>query len=338
MRFALTPGLVFVAAVALTVASGTALAQESGGGLDAPSTPVPPPPTAPSGADYPSASGTMTTGTIPEPPTDGEVTQSGTRYPGGVRPGAERGYLRPGALPPVRAVPPTLGTKLRVLEGDFAALSSRGGNAIVDGVVSILTGGLSITLGYVFDDGSGALAPYLYLYGGAGIARGIIDLTLIPNPSDSAIEFSHMPMRNLAEVELRLQYGESELERLADRMRLARILDAALNIGVGAAVVPIYLGPQDFEVDQFGVFVIIGASISVVSGAISLFTRTEAERRWDAYELLVARLERQDAHLSTTEMQALKRMKLMALRGEGEQHFGLSALPGGGGLSLSGSF
>ena len=97
-------------------------------------------------------------------------------------------------------------------------------------------------------------------------------------------------MTNAEEVAARVRFGEEELEALADSARLARILDAALNIATGAAFVPLYLGPNDFDVDTFGAIVLVTAGVSVVTGAINLFTLTEAERRHDAYQAMKARL------------------------------------------------
>lgn len=254
---------------------------------------------------------------VPPPPGEaappssyGSGAPSGdARYPSAALAGAADEGVR---------IPSRIATRLRVLDADFNALSSRGSNALVDGILSILTGGLSITLGYFIDHEF--LTPYLYVYGAAGIARGIIDLTLMPDPHGPYIEFSHMPMGTMAQVNERLDYGERELESLADRTRLARILDASINILVGVSIVPLYLGPNEFEVDTFGTFVIIGASISVISGVINLLSRSEAERRWSAYEELSERLERE-------EQSAALRLR-----------WGAMPLPGGAGFSLGASF
>jgi hypothetical protein len=94
------------------------------------------------------------------------------------------------------------------------------------------------------------------------------------------------------EVRARLEYGERELAGLADRSRISRILDGSLNVAVGLAIIPIYLGPNNFEiVNTFDWFVLIGAGISTISGVITLLSTTEAERRWSAYEELRDRLE-----------------------------------------------
>ncbi|RLB48941.1 MAG: hypothetical protein DRJ42_22145, partial [Deltaproteobacteria bacterium] len=154
----------------------------------------------------------------------------------------------------------------------------------------------------------------------AGIARGAVDLLLTPNTREPYVEFAHMPMGTTEEVYAKLAYGEQELESIARAFRITRIIDASLNIAVGLAIIPLYLGPNDFEVDAFGAFVIIGAGISVISGLISLFSRTEAERRWSGYEELLERLDEREESAGI------------------QLRYGAMPLPGGGAFSLGGAF
>ena len=227
---------------------------------------------------------------VPPPPGSGEGGV-GIQYPG--EPGARRRGMTTDAG--VR-IPSGIATRLRALDSDFQVLAARGGGSIVDGVLGILTGGLTITIGILLLNepaGPGGLnmSPYLFTYGGASAVRGILDLVLMTNPSGPAITFAHMPMTTMEEVQTRLDYGERELAGLADRARLSRILDGSINIAVGLAIIPIYLGPNNFEiVSTFDWFVLIGAGISAISGVITLLSSTEAERRWSAYEELRDRL------------------------------------------------
>lgn len=225
------------------------------------------------------------------PPPGSAQPGAGIQYPGD--PAARRRAMTTDAG--VR-IPSGIATRLRALDSDFQVLAARGGGSIVDGVLGILTGGLTITIGILLwnePTGSGGLnmSPYLFTYGGASAVRGILDLVLITNPSGPAITFAHMPMTTMDEVQARLDYGERELASLADRARLSRILDGSINIAVGLAIIPIYLGPNNFEVvNTFDWFVLIGAGISAISGVITLLSSTEAERRWSAYEELRDRL------------------------------------------------
>ncbi len=230
---------------------------------------IPPPPEGTTPAPY----------RIPQPP-------SANQYPSG-----QRGYTARAGITTDDGtpIPSRIVTRLRVLDTDLQVLAGRGSNRIVDGVLSIVTGGLSIGIGVWVDDKP--LRAYLWLWGGANITRGILDLALTPNASTPSIKYSHMPMQTLPQVQHRLAYGESSLEHIAKRTRLTRVLNASINIAVGLSVIPLFLGPNNFEVDDpFDYFVLIGSGISVISGIINLATRSDAERRWSAYQDLRDRL------------------------------------------------
>lgn len=226
---------------------------------------------------------------VPPPP---GVSPDGIRYPG-VEP-------RQRALESASAVriPSGIATRLRALDSDFQVLSLRGGN-VVGGVISMLAGGLAIALGIVGDVSYGSfgtgMSPYLYVYGGSGLARGVLELALMPNASGPAITFAHMPMTTMEEVEERLHYGETELASLAERSLISRVLDGSLSIATGLAIIPLMFASSGY--DPFAAanlpFAIIGfatAAISTVTGIITLASSSEAERRWSAYEELRDRL------------------------------------------------
>lgn len=273
--------LLFVAALA----PGAALAQ-GGAGVESE---IPPPPPGSTTAPEPGEDTPPSSYDVPPPPTEGRYPAAATRASDGAI--AETAAETEGVR-----IPSRIATRLRVLDADLNVLSSRGSNGLVDGILSILSGGLSITLGFVINDDS-PIATWLFLYGGANVARGILNIALAPDPSEHAIQFSHMPMGTVGEVKARLRYGEESLESLADRSRLVRILDASINIASGAAIVPLYFSQKDegdpLVSDAFDTIVLIAAGISVISGVISLLTRTEAERRWAAYEGLRDRLVRE---------------------------------------------
>ena len=266
-------------------------------------------------------------GTALPPPPDGP------RYPvAQVISPARAGLSETGTL----GIPSAVATRMRAIDADLQILAARGGGSIVDGVLSILTGGLSITLGILIN---GPISPYLYLYGGAGAVRGILDLALMTNPAGSAVTYTHMPMTTVDEVRARLRYGEHELEHLASMAQLSRILDGSINIATGLAIIPVYLGPINFAItDPFDYFVLIGAGISAVSGIITLFSSTEAERRWGAYQELRDRL-RQDGHGDEEEIE-------FEAGGEGDEQArleptfdpGVSFSSAGGMVSIRGTF
>ncbi len=239
-------------------------------------------------------------------------------------------------------IPSGIATRLRALDSDFQVLAARGGGSIVDGVLSLLTGGLAITIGILLNDygasGGIGMSPYLYVYGSAGAVRGILDLALMTNPSGPAITFSHMPMTTMDEVQQRLEYGERELASLAERSQISRILDGSLNVAVGLAIIPVYLGPNDFEiVNPFDWFVLIGAGISCVSGIITLVTSTEAERRWAAYRELSERLDaREQESAGSTDREQRGDEARTAFGDDFRRRSGVQVSIGG--LRLSGSF
>ncbi len=197
-------------------------------------------------------------------------------------------------------IPAHIATRLRVLSTDLNTLAARGGGGIADGVFSIVTGGVLVTLGVVFYRTSGMsfMAPSMLVFGGASVGRGLIDLIVMPNPYDTMLDFSHMPMTTVAQVKDRLRYGESALEELSDRNRLARLLDSAVSLGAGATLIGLTLSARnndnpDMDASNdtaFLVIGIIGASTLAIGGVISLLSPSDAERRWEAYQGLRDRL------------------------------------------------
>ena len=130
------------------------------------------------------------------------------------------------------------------------------------------------------------MSPYLYVYGGSGLVRGVLELALMTNASGPAITFAHMPMTTMDEVQARLDYGERELSTLAERSMISRILDGSLSIGTGLAIIPIMFAANDSPFDDanlpFAIIAIATASISTISGVITLIQTTAADQRRSA--------------------------------------------------------
>ncbi|MFW6067619.1 MAG: hypothetical protein ACOC97_04715 [Myxococcota bacterium] len=269
-------------AIAMLAAPAPALAQygEGGAGLDAPDPPqsVPPPPAGP----------------------DAQETPRG--YPTAPRTARSDGPAEVSADTPDLRIPSRVATRLRVLESDLNTIASRGGNGIVDGILSVLAGGLSITFGVLSNDGGSdgkRFARYMFLWGSAQIGRGIIDFATPLKAGEAAIAFQHMPMGDRREVRERLHYGEDSLQRIARRARIGRLLDASINVGVGLAAIPLYLAAQDFEIErETDWFVLLISGVSVITGVVNLILKSGAEKRWNAYQDLRDRLgagKKQDA-------------------------------------------
>lgn len=312
-----TPSLLLVAAVALLGVSGSTshvsaqardLGSPWGGSTQAPEGAGPDTQAttaAPEGA--PPEEAAADSETVPPPPgTEGGVGAVRLVQPGDVSPelrtgpaglggaGARRAWLSAEPDNGLR-IPASISTRLRALDADLQVLAVRGSGGIVDGVLAIVMGATAIGIGVYMDVSGSApgpsMTPYLYVYGGAGIVRGILDFAFMRNPSGVAMVYAHMPMTTLGEVRARLRYGERELESLAQTAELSRILDGALSIATGLAVVPVYLGPTNFAFSSaFDYFVLIGAAVSVTTGIITLFSVNESERRWSAYREMRERL------------------------------------------------
>ncbi len=187
-------------------------------------------------------------------------------------------------------IPPRILRRLRVLDADLSTLGARGSNGLLEGVLSGVTGGVSIALGAIID-APPAFALYLYIYGGSSVARGFVQLFLTPNAADDAVAFAHLPMETIRDVRTRLRFGELRLEALADRQRLVRILDGSINLAAGLAFIPLYLAPNSFSFkNPYDYLLLVGAGVSLLTGTIMLFQTTDSERRWSAYAELRQRL------------------------------------------------
>jgi len=232
---------------------------------------------------------------IPEPPGSGAAAPD-VQYPIAT---PEEAAASAAEEPTIRISSPVT-TRLRALDANLRALSNQGGGNVVNAVLSMLTGGLAITLGALKDDPTDWMSVYLYVYGGAAALRGVLDLVLSPSASGVAIAYQHMPMTTHAQVQERLAYGERQLGGLAEQALIARVLDASLNMAAGVAVVPLYLAPNNFEISNpLDYFILIGAGVSLVSGVISLASSSSEEQRWSAYQALRDRLAAEDAETAS---------------------------------------
>lgn len=183
-------------------------------------------------------------------------------------------------------------TRLRALDNSLSSLAARG-SSVFGGVATIAAGVASVGLGGFFHRRDNhSLARYLYLWGTAGAARGIVEIALRPKVGDDELMFEHMPMRTRAEVEARLEFGEAALYRAARRARIARMLDGGIAVVSGLLVIPVYFVPNNFSFDDtLSYFALLGGALNVITGSISFISRSRAERRWSAYEDLSRRLE-----------------------------------------------
>jgi len=280
----------FMAVLVASATAPSALAQDPAvpaTPTSVPATPnnyaVPPPPPATATARYPSA------------PDLGPAAQA---------PDGSEADSEVDAAPQLR-IPSHIATRLRVLSTDLNTLAARGSGGVTDGIFSIITGGVLVTLGVLFDSDAQLefLAPQLYVFGASSIGRGLIDLIIVPNAYDAMLEFNHMPMTSVRLVKERLHFGEDSLEELSDRHRLARLLDGAISVGAGATLAGLTLSANSSVNSMVGsddrkillVMGLLGATTLAVGGLISLLTSSDEERRWEAYQRLKERLAQDQA-------------------------------------------
>ncbi len=274
------------------------------------------------------------TGDIPPPP--------GTGYPE-VRYAAPPGHT--GIDEDLARIPPRLRARLRVLDQDLQALSARGNSRILDGVFSLLAGGLGVGIGiYKWDERE--TATYLLLYGTANLVTGLVSLFVTPNPSSRAIEYTHMPMTDLEAVQARVDFGEASLEYLSRRTKIARFIESGINVALGLMVIPLYLAPNDFSIDSpFDYLILIGSGISLITGIIGLASRSDAEKRWTRYQELRDRLDAEGGGSASARLEsarsfdeALQADHESASRGFRLRAPGVAPLERGAALTLQATF
>jgi hypothetical protein len=190
----------------------------------------------------------------------------------------------------------SIATRLRALDADLQILSARGGGSVIDGIMMIVMAGATAGWGaFMQVSAPPGVEPYqayyLYLSAGVSITRAILTFALMTNPSQAAIQYSHMPMTSEHDVRARLRFGEAQLDSLADSARLLRILDGSLNLAGGVAVLPFVFATGTFDTGNFANWgLLLLGGLQAVFGVVSLVSTTEAERRQSAYHELRDRL------------------------------------------------
>lgn len=181
--------------------------------------------------------------------------------------------------------------RIRALDATWGTLGLAGGANIGGAILALVGGGIQIGLGVLLlelgSPSASDFAPYFFVLGGTSVLRTIlVEFILRPDPRGTAIQYQNMPDATRSQALARMRYGERELEGLAERSLIMRVVDGGLNIASGLAVIPAYLVPRDFELNAFEWLVLIGPAFAVVSGIITLATPSAAERRWQAYDEL----------------------------------------------------
>jgi hypothetical protein len=199
--------------------------------------------------------------------------------------------------------------RLHTLDATFASLATTGGPDIGGAVMSLVGAGLEIGIGALLlelgDSTVDSMAAYMFVLGGTTIARTIVvEFILRPDARGPAIQYQNMPAHPWSAQLERLRWGENQLQSLAERAFIARMVDGSLNIAGALAVVPAYLAPKNFVMDNpLEAFIFIGPAFALISGIITLASPTTLEQRWAAYDRLRRELrERREAQEEEAEL------------------------------------
>lgn len=250
-----------------------------------------------SSATIPPAPGSGADLSVPPPPGSSYGVDASAAP--GVRAGVvtgRGGLLLPSTSAGLR-LPSSIATRMRALEADLQALALRGSGYIIDGVIQLLSSGVSIAVGVLFATSGGttndAFSAYLFTMGGVGVARGLLTLLVPVTPAESAVSYAHpMPLNSYAEARARLRSREGELDGLATAGMIGRVIDGSLGVGVGLAMIPIFVAVGEFDTENpLNYVMLLLAGVSTVTGVITLFSTSDAERRWNNYRELRDRLQ-----------------------------------------------
>lgn len=185
--------------------------------------------------------------------------------------------------------------RLRMLDASWNVLGAQGLNytnsvlGLIIGAAQVVVGGVFLEVGPPYD----FIAPIFMVTGGVQVARTIIvDFILRPNPQPIALEYMAMASGTREQRLARLRFGEEQLERLADQSATLRYVDSGINIAGAGALVAAYFGirPSGTDFDPVELIFFIGPAISLVMAVVNLFSRSNAEQRWDAYRQMRERL------------------------------------------------
>ncbi len=185
--------------------------------------------------------------------------------------------------------------RLRMLDASWNVLGAQGLNytnsvlSLIVGAAQVVVGGVFLEVGPPWD----FIAPIFMVTGGVQVARTIVvDFILRPNPQPIALEYMAMASGTREQRLARLRFGEEQLERLADQSATLRYVDSGINIAGAGALVAAYFGirPSGTDFDPIELIFFIGPAISLVMAVVNLFSRSNAEQRWDAYRQMRERL------------------------------------------------
>jgi hypothetical protein len=193
-------------------------------------------------------------------------------------------------VPSVGGVPvsPRKEALLRVLDDDLERLAELGSGRVLDGTLELVVGGAFAGIAFAVDDP--LFRSLMLLTGGISLGRGVNTLTLQPDTEQAFMDFRSMSMATPADFEARLRFGDATLAELARRSRAARIVEGTITMVGSAAYVPMFWGFSRAESPsyRFGDDALdyVGLALSAIgfaSGMVTVFVKSNAERRNKAY-------------------------------------------------------
>jgi hypothetical protein len=140
----------------------------------------------------------------------------------------------------------------------------------------------------------------LILLGGAAMLRGTLLLTMAPRAAPWARAYRDLPMSSAEQLRARIRYGELGLERLASAGQRLRRADAGISMTLAVAYVPVFWAVQRrrdasyrFGDSALDYLALTYSVLQFASSVVGLFSESEAEERWRAYQELCERHERE---------------------------------------------
>jgi hypothetical protein len=192
--------------------------------------------------------------------------------------------------PEPRRRPSSLRTRLHLLNSTLPPLAERSRNQrILDSVLSLAVGAGMGALGFIVPTSPGNdLRPWFWTIGGVSLTTGVVNLAWVPARESLTARFVAMPMRTAAERRARLEFGERAIEEIAAdgarRRVLGAIGNAATSVGMLALIYrdPLFNGTP-YTLGVYDAIVLGFTGLSVVTGLLQLFTRSDDERLRDEY-------------------------------------------------------
>lgn len=201
---------------------------------------------------------------------------------------------------PQLALSPRLAARAEHLQLDFLLLreGARDRRWLLGGLIAISA--TLVGFGAAYPRAVGAL---LLPVGGAGLVRGIVGLTLLPDPRVAANAYLGMPAATDTQVRERIHFGERALAAQARTDRRLRIGDGVFAFVVASSYVPLAWYVQRrhdphyrFGDNGYGYALLSLSVINAAASLVSALSETPTEQRYRAYRVLVARQESERAH------------------------------------------